>query len=199
MNKNEEILKRLHSIPDSEWAVVIDKLTTFVYFKLKGKTLFGAHSEQNLVVNPVDYYVDDAVGKLFSLEWEWQFEIYSLLDQLKRIAGSMISTNVEKYKTKMERKEQSIPTEEETLNALAEKNDNDDGDNKIYQKFQEALEHCSEDDEELQLYVLALLECNTFDEMCVELGWEKKKLYALQKKMTRRMINYLETKKGLVK
>jgi len=71
---DKEILKQLNAISDNEWLDVIDKLTTYVHFKLKGRTIFGAHSEQNLGINPVEYYVDDAIGKLFSLEWKWQFE-----------------------------------------------------------------------------------------------------------------------------
>ena len=190
-NENDkEILKRLHAISDKEWVEVIDKLTTYVHFKLKGKTLFGAHTEQNLGVNPMDYYVDEAIAKLFSLEWKWQFEKYSLIDQLKRIVGSMLSTNIEKYKAK---KEHVYPTDDETLNALVEKENIEDND-KTHKLFQEALEVCSKDDEELQLYVFALNECDSFEEMSYSLGWEKKKLYSLQKKMTRRITKYFETK-----
>ena len=101
MEKDNEILERLHAIKDKEWLEISDKLTVFVHFKLKGwKILRGAHSEQNLGVEPVEYYVGEAIGKLFGLEWEWQFEKYSLIDQLKRIVGSMISTNVENYRKK---------------------------------------------------------------------------------------------------
>ena len=197
MEKDKEILERLHAIKNKEWLEVLDKLTVFVHFKLKGKTIFGAHSEQNLGVEPVEYYVDEAIGKLFGLEWEWQFEKYSLIDQLKRIVGSMISTNVENYRKK---KEKVLPTENETLSVLAEKvNVNNKNNDVNYQLFTEALEKCSQDDEELQLYVMALDECNSFDDMSIELGWEKKKLYSLQQKMTRRVIKYLETKKELVK
>lgn len=197
MEKDKEILERLHAIKDKEWLEILDKLTVFVRFKLKGKTIFGAHSEQNLGVEPVEYYVDEAIGKLFGLEWEWQFEKYSLIDQLKRIVGSMISTNVENFRKK---KEKVIPTENESLSVLVEKvNVNNENDDVNYQLFTEALEKCSQDDEELQLYVMALDECNSFDDMSIELGWGKKTLYSLQQKMARRVIKYLETKKELVK
>ena len=46
---------------------------------------------------------------------------------------------------------------------------------------------------------MALDECNSFDEMVETLGFEKKKLYSLQKKMTRRVLSYLETKKELTR
>ena len=126
MNKDKEILEHLNAISDSDWLDVIDKLTTYVHFKLKGRTLFGAHSEQNLGGNPVDYYVDEAIGKLFSLEWKWQYDKYSLLEQLQRVVGSMISTNVEKFKAK---KENITLMEEDKLISMEkyEINDSEDG------------------------------------------------------------------------
>ncbi|HSV87842.1 MAG TPA: hypothetical protein VLH61_04310 [Bacteroidales bacterium] len=195
MDNDKEILQHLNSITDIEWMDVVDKLTTYVHFKLKGRTLFGAHTEQNLGGNPVDYYVDEAIGKLFSLEWKWQFEKYSLLEQLQRVVGSMISTNVEKFKTK---KEDIILMEEDKLISM-EKSEINDYDVEYYEIFKKALEECSKDDEDLQLYVMALDECISFDEMVTATGFEKKKLYVLQKKMTRRVTTYLETNKELIK
>jgi len=174
---------------------VVDKLTTYVHFKLKGRTLFGAHSEQNLGGNPVDYYIDEAIGKLFSLEWKWQFDKYSLLEQLQRVVGSMISTNVEKFKTK----KGNITLMEEDKLISMEKPEINDYDVEYYEVFKKALEECSKDDEDLQLYVMALDECISFDEMVNATGFEKKKLYVLQKKMTRRVTTYLETNKELIR
>jgi dihydroxyacetone kinase-like predicted kinase len=195
MEHDKEILQHLNAISDNDWLDVVDKLTTYVHFKLKGRTLFGAHTEQNLGVNPVDYYVDEAIGKLFSLEWKWQFDKYSLLEQLQRVVGSMISTNVEKFKAK---KENITLMEEDKLISMEkyEINDYEDG---YYEVFKSALEECSKDDEDLQLYVMALDECVSFDEMVTATGFEKKKLYVLQKKMTRRVTTYLETNKELIK
>ncbi|MBN2613204.1 MAG: hypothetical protein JXB00_16745 [Bacteroidales bacterium] len=195
MDNDKEILQHLNSITDREWLDVVDKLTTYVHFKLKGRTLFGAHSEQNLGGNPVDYYVDEAIGKLFSLEWKWQFDKYSLLEQLQRVVGSMISTNVEKFKTK----KGNITLMEEDKLISMEKPEINDYDVEYYEVFKKALEECSKDDEDLQLYVMALDECISFEEMVTATGFEKKKLYVLQKKMTRRVTTYLETNKELIR
>jgi hypothetical protein len=195
MDKDNEILIHLNAIGENEWLDVIDKLTTYVHFKLKGRTLFGAHSEQNLGSNPVEYYVDEAIGKLFGLEWKWQFEKYSLLEQLQRVVSSMMSTNVEKFKAK---KENLTLMDEEKLVSL-EKSEISDNDDEHYEVFKQALEECSKDDEELQLYVMALDECASFDEIVVATGFEKKKLYVLQKKMTRRVTKFLETNNELIK
>ncbi|MDY0144205.1 MAG: hypothetical protein RBR97_20170 [Bacteroidales bacterium] len=195
MDNDKEILQHLNSITEREWLDVVDKLTTYVHFKLKGRTLFGAHSEQNLGGNPVDYYIDEAIGKLFSLEWKWQFGKYSLLEQLQRVVGSMISTNVEKFKTK----KINITLMEEDKLISMEKPEINDYDVEYYEVFKKALEECSKDDEDLQLYVMALDECISFDEMVNSTGFEKKKLYVLQKKMTRRVTTYLETNKELIR
>lgn len=195
MDNDKEILQHLNSITDREWLDVVDKLTTYVHFKLKGRTLFGVHSEQNLVGNPVDYYVDEAVGKLLSLDWKWQFDKYSLLEQLQRVVGSMISTNVEKFKNK---KGNIILLEEDKLISM-EKLEINDYDVEYYEIFKKALEKCSKDDEDLQLYVMALDECISFEEMVNATGFDKKKLYVLQKKMTRRVTRYLETNKELIR
>lgn len=196
MNDDEEILKRLFAISDKEWLIIVHKLTIYTYYKLQGKTLFGAHSESFLGVKPIDYYVDGAIEKLFSLEWKWQYEKFSILEQLQRILGSMLSTNVEKYKAN---KIELSLKEDDILTALIEKCQDEDNESEDYDLFREALSECSKDDEDLQLYTMALDECNSFDEMTNILGWEKKKLYSLQQKMTRRIKSYLTNKKEIVK
>ncbi|GET30794.1 hypothetical protein [Prolixibacter sp. SD074] len=191
MDSDSEILKRLHAIPEKEWVDVVDKLTVYVHFKLKGRTIFGAHSEQYLGIDPINYYIGEAIGKLFSLEWQWQFEKYSLLDQLKKIVWSLMSTNVDKYKVSQKTKKAFEEIRKPELEV-----DDEDHDDENYKLFRNALDECSKDDEDLQLYVMALDECRSFDEMVKALGFDKKKLYALQKKMTRRVTSYIETKKN---
>lgn len=61
-----------------------------VGMKLRFKTQYGAHSDYNLGGNPTAYYVDGAVEKLFTGEWKWKQEKYTLLEQLQVIAGSMM-------------------------------------------------------------------------------------------------------------
>ena len=108
----------------------------------------------------------------------------------------MISTNIEKFKAK---KIIESPLEDEKLIVLAEKEEENSIDDETYNLFRKALEACSIDDEDLQLYIMAFDECSTFDEMSKELGLDKKQLYSLQKKLTRRMKTYLEINKILTK
>jgi hypothetical protein len=193
MEIDNEILEKLHSITEKEWREIMDNLTKWVYFKLKGRILFGAHSEQILGIIPSDYYVVGAIEKLFSLEWKWQFEKYTIFEQLQRIVGSMMFENIRKYKTK---KEEIILMADEELITIIENNSVEEYDDETYQSFLDALSECTNDDDDLQLYSLAMLECNSFDEMSNELGWDKPKLYVLQRKLGRRMIKYFENKKN---
>lgn len=188
MNNDSEILSQLFAIPDKEWVSIIDKLTSYVFFKLKGKTLYGAHTESNLGVEPVSYYVDSAIEKLFSLKWKWKYKKYTIQEQLQIIVGSMLSSNVEKYKTN------KIELSFQNSDVLAISEETEEF-NANYELFREALIECSKDDGELQLYVTAFDECNSFDEIVKLLEFDKKKLYTLQKKLTRRITNYLKSKK----
>jgi len=192
MDRSNEIKLRLEAVSDKEWMNIIHELTAFVHFKLQGwKMKKGAHSEQNLGIDAVNYYVNGAIEKIFYLKWDWKYEKYSLLEQLKLTIGSMMSSNVEIYKNK---KIVVTTTEDDVLNIMAQ-NASEDYSDETYKLFRQALDECSKDNEDLQLYVLALDEGRTFDELSDITGFDKTKLYALQKKIGLRVKKYLQTKK----
>ena len=197
MEEKDEILKKLLAIQDNEWQIIIKKLANHVRYRLKGKILFGAHSEQNLYFEPINYYVDGAIEKLFSLDWKWKFDKYTLDEELKRVANSMISESVRKYRVKKDRNEIPLLIDQQQIEASCGIEDEEYSE-EDYSIFREALDKCSEDDEDLQLYVMALSDCKSFDEIENITGFEKKKLNTLQKKLTRRIESYLQktTKNG---
>ncbi len=197
MEEKDEILKKLLAIQDNEWQIIIKKLANHVRYRLKGKILFGAHSEQNLYFEPINYYVDGAIEKLFSLDWKWKFDKYTLDEELKRVANSMISESVRKYRVKKDRNEIPLLIDQQQIEASCGIEDEEYSE-EDYSIFREALDKCSEDDEDLQLYVMALSDCKSFDEIENITGFEKKKIYSLQKKLTRRIESYLQktTKNG---
>jgi hypothetical protein len=96
------ILARLNAISDQEWDEICTRCKSLLSKKLH-YTSFGAHSEKELGMPAVDYYLHEAIGKIFSFEWEWKFEKYSIVDQILRIANSLISKNVDKYRLKDEK------------------------------------------------------------------------------------------------
>jgi len=206
MKRHQQIFEKLSSIPDHEWIEIIDKLTVHVNFKLKGRTIFGAHSEKKLGMKAIDFYIEDAIQKLYEHKWDWQFEKFTLLEQLIRIIDSTISENVRKYKVLQKEKEKAeakaeipksvefIPTESEKIEWLADKKliPEEDNSEETLNKFNKILEICSQDDSELEILVLAQQETSDSDEIIKQCGWDKKKLYTLQRKLYRRVRKYAE-------
>lgn len=100
--RKRQIQIELEKISDQEWEEICNRSKSFLKKKLFNKTSFGAHSENELGVPAIDYYFEEAVSKIFAFEWEWQFEKYTIVQQIMRIAGSLISKNVDKYRKKVE-------------------------------------------------------------------------------------------------
>ena len=205
MDRNKTISEKLDSISDEEWLAIFNKLTVYVRFKLKGRTKYGAHTEANLGIDALNFYIEDAVQKLFEHTWDWKFEEYNLLEQLKRIISSTISENVRKENTKKNQKERDenadktveiVPTESEKLIWLAEEmNTSEDLTKETLEQFEKILVECSKDEPDLELLVMALLETADSDEIAKQFKWDKSKLYTLQRKLYRRVRKYAEVQK----
>lgn len=95
----EKNLKRLIALSDNDWRIAIKKCKTHLQWKLKKKTLYGAHTSTNLGSDPIEYYINLGTDKILSGEWEWKSQ-FSLSQQLIRIVDSAISKEVEKIGTK---------------------------------------------------------------------------------------------------
>lgn len=177
--KQEKQILRIQRISATEWDEAIKKLGVYILRTIRGKTKYGAHSELVLGMSALDYYTGEAIEALLSGEWEWKEEM-SLSDQLTRIAWSKISAQVEKYKRRMELHSTV------GLNVAGNVLNSDDESEDYYLICQEA----ALGDEELELYVKAVHRCNTFDEVCSEMGGsDKKYIYNLQRKLKRRIIS----------
>ena len=91
----------LQHISDAEWREALKILGVYIIRQIRGRTRFGAHSESVLGMSPLDYYTGEVIEALFSGAWKWKEET-SLAEQLKLIAWSKISAQVQKYETKKE-------------------------------------------------------------------------------------------------
>jgi hypothetical protein len=100
--QKKQIKEQLDSITEDEWNEICTRCKHFLKKKLH-YTNYGAHSEKELGIPAVDYYLNEAIGKIFSFEREWKYEKYPIVDQIIRIANSLISKNVEKYRRKIEK------------------------------------------------------------------------------------------------
>lgn len=96
-------LKKLGSVTDSDWIVALNKCKKHVKTRLYKRTLFGAHSEERLGMDPVDYYVSYAYDAIIEGKWEWK-DGRDLGKQLVRIADNRIGKEVEKSKTEKDGK-----------------------------------------------------------------------------------------------
>lgn len=87
--------ERIKDIASEEWIEAIHKCRSAVKNRIKGRTKYGAHSELTLGGKAEEVYTGKAIDLLLEGRWEFKKE-FSLTDQLIRIVGSLISTNVEK-------------------------------------------------------------------------------------------------------
>lgn len=170
-------LERLQRITDPEWKTAIKVLGAYIIRQIYGKTKFGAHSESVLGMPPVEYYTGAVIEALFSGKWEWKDDT-TLADQLKSIAWSKISAQVQNY---VKRKDVlSTADLSEALSLQAEDSESAE----MYEICQDA----AKGDEELERYVQAVHDNNSFKDICSQLGIEDKKLvYNLQRKLKRRI------------
>lgn len=91
--------KKLDATPDivNEWIKALNQCKEYVTTKLGKRTLFGAHTEQRLVAEPVEHYVGFAYEAILEGDWEWK-DGRTLGQQLIRIADNRIGKEVEKYR-----------------------------------------------------------------------------------------------------
>ncbi|MEO7982538.1 MAG: hypothetical protein ABI688_00525 [Bacteroidota bacterium] len=66
--------------------------------RLYKRTLFGAHTEERLGMDPTDYYVSFAYDAIIGGNWEWKSG-RELGKQLIRIAENRIGKEVDKFRT----------------------------------------------------------------------------------------------------
>ena len=90
--------RKFAGVSDADWKVALDICREHIVWKLKQKTLFGAHTGANLGTEPIDYYLELAYSKLIEGEWEWKNE-YCLSEQMIRIVNSYTSKEVKRTKT----------------------------------------------------------------------------------------------------
>lgn len=97
----EQNQSKLAKLSESDWRVALKKCKDHITWKLNQKTLSGAHAASRLGADAVDHYLGIAYEKLLAGDWEWK-EGRPLVEQMIRITNSIISTEVEKKKTKKE-------------------------------------------------------------------------------------------------
>jgi hypothetical protein len=186
MDRHHTILRKLTEVTEDEWLVVIGKCEKVVDLRTKNRRAYGAHSERNLEVSPFEYYFQLALDKLYQGAWDWQFEEYSLAEQMTRIVGSLISEEVRKYKAELKRGEvlilQSYEALQGALGELPDENDTEERE-EVFQKQLNSIMQAIEGDDEAELLFMLLQDGKTNKEICAEMTWTKNQLYNISERM----------------
>lgn len=200
MDRLKKVLNKLTQVTDDEWKVIIAKCSEHISLRLKHRQQMGAHSPQNLGMPAIDYYLQNAIKKLYEGTWDWQFEKYSLEEQLIRMIDSMISEEVRKYKTD---KSQAVRifykddiSEYETYLDIYDPEDIKEREEQ-FQNFINTIEQAIEGDEDLELLFILIHEGKSLDEICEELEWKKQKLYKLIDKLKTKTKSFVKKKEQI--
>lgn len=179
--------KRVENLTDADWKVALAKCKFHLRWKLKQKTLSGAHSASRLGADPIDYYLGVSYEKLLSGEWEWRQE-YSLFEQLVRIIDSTISKEIEKVGTK---KNESVKiTYKEDMDLFYEENDESDvKTQKVFDEQLREVERAAEGDEQLEFIISALKEGKKRSEIACLMDIQPRQFDKLREKLIRRLKN----------
>lgn len=199
MTRRETVLRKLQGLSDDDVADAIKQLTHHVKARLRfgskaDRTKSGAHSEKNLGMNPIDYYVGESIKRLYDPNgWDWKFEKFTIEQQLMRIANKLISGKVDEYKAKKD----GLPVFDERdagdiydLHEIAAHDAK--GNEEIYTKMIQLAYDVSKDDDELQYFVIRYFEKASFATIANEMNIDVKQIYVLRKKLVRRLIDYKE-------
>ena len=100
--RKKQIQEQLDKISEKDWNEICSRCKRFLNSKLFNKTSYGAHSEHELGGPAVEYYLHEAILKIYTFNWEWKFERYSMTEQIIRLVGSLISKKVDKYRSSKE-------------------------------------------------------------------------------------------------
>lgn len=186
MTRKELVLSKLVVVSDSEWLAAMAKCHEHMKLKLKRKTLTGAHSTAVLSMPAPEYYLTNAIQKLYEPEgWDWKFEKYTLTEQLIRIINSMISEQVRKYKVEKANNPAVHFTDDddvfETEDQLTEEEAKER--ESAIDEFLVLTEEAIKGDDNLETLYLHLMENKSYPDIAKEMNIDIKKVYKLAEKL----------------
>ena len=194
MNRLVETLEKLENTSEEEWKAIVAKCYGHIAIKLYKKTTSGAHCAQTLGVEPADYYFDKALISLYDGTWKWQFEKYSLAEQLIRIIDSMISEQVRKYKVNITKEKVVLVENEKLANNLDDWISDDDAESdERFMKMNTAIQEAIKDNEKYKEFIYLKTEGFSYNEMCEYFLCDVKDIYQMRETIARRAIKILKS------
>lgn len=189
--KNQD---KISSLTEANWKVALKKCKEHIQWKLKQKTLSGAHSASRLGADPVDHYLGVSYEKILLGEWEWKDD-YSLAEQMIRIVDSHINTEVEKSKTQKEKSFETLfMNVEKEFYKLTDPPDSKE-EEAIFAERVQLIENAIKGDSQLELFMEAVRERMKRSEVAAILDVEPRQLDKVKERLMRRVRNYQLPKK----
>lgn len=177
--------KKLAAITDKQWREALAKCVKHLEFKLKKKTLYGAHAGSRLGAEAPDHYISLAYERIISGEWEFQ-DGMDLAEQMIRVIGSYMSKAVEHSKTEKAAASHIQYTDME--DEFYEK-EIDSGGNDLYEKVYAMMvtdvDEAVKDDDELFFIWEAIKEGKTRKEIALLLDKTVRQFDKLRDKLIR--------------
>lgn len=187
----EQNLRKLAQVSESDWRVALKKCEVHITWKLKQKTLSGAHAASRLGADAVENYLGIAYEKILAGDWEWK-EGHTLTEQMIRIANSVISTEVEKIKTK---KEESFGITysdiENNFYDLAVLTDSDEEESKFTEKLQNIYD-AIKGDTQLELLMDGVKEGMKRVEIATLLDLQPRQFDKLRERLIRKVKSFIK-------
>lgn len=179
---------KIATLSDKDWRVALAKCKKHIRWRLRQRTLFGAHSPSNLGADPIDYYLGIAYEKILAGKWEWKEE-YSLSEQMIRIANKFISDEVVKFKSEKGQSFKLVYKDiEEEFYGLA--NAPPEIDEAEYEEKLRTIEAAVAEDSQLSIMVEALKEGHKRSDIAALLDIQPRQLDKLKEKLERKVKNY---------
>lgn len=180
---------RITLLSEQDWNIVLNKCKVHIKWKLRQKTLSGAHTASRLGVDPIDHYLGISYEKILTGEWEWK-EGYTLLEQMIRIIDSYISAEVEKKKTK---KEQSFKVDYfDNDNKFYDRVDPPDSmeEEMVYTEKLQIIENAIKGDSQLEILMDAVKEGMKRAEIAALMDLHPRQLEKVRERLIRTVRNY---------
>lgn len=166
----------LCSITDREWNEILTRCKNAIKHRIR-YTHYGAHSELELGMSALDYYINEAITKIWQFDWSWDYKNVRLEEHIITISNSLISRQVDSY----ERRQGKVSrlTYDDNLDYdLFE----DVYDERIDQLI-ECIERITADDFELNFYWEAIKENKKPREIAELMDVDVKKVYKKNDKL----------------
>jgi hypothetical protein len=188
---NKKNQARIISINEADWKVALKKCKDHIKWKLKQKTLSGAHSASRLGADSVEHYLGISYEKILYGEWEWKDD-FSLAEQMIRIADSCISREVEKKKSIKETffSVQYRNIEEEFYDLTDPPNSSEE---KGYEQKLRQIEEAISGDVQLEIFIEAVKEGRKRSDIAAILDLQPRQLDKVREKLIRKVRAYISS------